>query len=66
MLAEIQHLLFIREYAYTQRILEHTLTREDECGVGLVMYVQHCGLHEDGDEGADTPFTNLMHGQKEL
>jgi len=62
MWAEIQYLLFIREFAYAQRMLEHTLAREDEYGVGLAMYIQHYGLHEDGDAGADTPFTNPMPG----
>ena len=58
--AEIQYLLFTKEFAYAAREEAYTLRRTDEYGVGFRIFVERYPLRRDGNIDADAPFRHPL------
>ncbi|GAA1853130.1 hypothetical protein ACFQZV_05370 [Microbacterium koreense] len=56
--AQIQYLLFLREYEDAERHEAYALQRRDEYGVGFRVFVDRYPLARDGDLDADSPFAH--------
>lgn len=54
--AQIQYLLYVREFSYAQRQLAYALIRDDEYGLGFRIFLQRYPLSDDGQPGRDSPF----------
>lgn len=54
--AQVQYLLFIREFADAERHEAYAMQREDEYGVGFRLFVERYPLTRDGSIDLDTPF----------
>lgn len=54
--AQIQYLLFIKEFDFAQRQEAYTLQRTDEYGIGFRLYCDRYLLNRDGGVDQDIPF----------
>ncbi|TEX44611.1 MAG: hypothetical protein B7C55_14820 [Actinomycetales bacterium mxb001] len=54
--AQVQYLLFVREFGYAERQFAYACLRQDEYGVGFRVFAQRYPLNEDGQPGAESPF----------
>lgn len=54
--AQVQYLLYVREFSYAMRQLAYAMLREDEYGVGFRVFAQVYPLQEDNRFDGDSPF----------
>ena len=54
--AQIQYLLFVREFAYAERQFAYAMVRNDEYGIGFRVFAERYPINADGQPGVTSPF----------
>lgn len=54
--AQVQYLLFVREFAYAERQFAYAMARDDEYGIGFRVFAERYPLNVDGQPGVTSPF----------